>query len=205
MQPMRLISHGRPRARRRLSDDVVMAHVIDSGSGPQDGPALDVRAGLAAELDAAVERLLTAAATTSPEVLVDGSWTVRDVVGHVTFWHESFARNVDDLVHGRRPTPLRGRLSDLNEQGVAEAGAVPLDTVIGRLRAAHATILAAIPSPTLGRIPYRVGSRPYTPDEHLRVVRDHVTAHARSIERACSPGPVKVSSPASSVPAEGPG
>ena len=109
-------------------------------------------------------------------------------MAHVTFWHESFARNVDDLVHGRRPTPLRGRLSDLNERGVTEARAVPLDTVIGRLRTAHATIRASILSPALGLIPYRVGSRPYLPSEHLEVVRDHIRAHARSVERACDPG-----------------
>ena len=167
---------------------LAMTHEIGSGPEVADRSELAARADLLAELDSAVERLLAAAvATVSDDVLVDGSWTVRDVVGHVTFWHESFARNVDDLVHARRPTPLRGRLSDLNEQGVAEARAVPLDTIVDRLRAAHATIRASILSPTLGLIPYRVGSRPYTPGEHLEVVRDHVRAHARSLERACDP------------------
>lgn len=65
---------------------------------------------------------------------------------------------------------------------------MPLDTVIGRLRIAHATIRASILSPSLGLIPYRVGSRPYSPSEHLEVVRDHVLAHARSVERTCEPG-----------------
>jgi hypothetical protein len=165
-----------------------MAH--ETGSAPElaDRSELAVRAGLLAELDSAVERFLAAAGSAPEDALVDGTWTVQDVVGHVTFWHESFARNVDDLIHGRRPTPLRGRLSGLNERGVAEARAVPLDKVIGRLRTAHATIRASILSPTLGSIPYRVGSRPYTPDEHLEVVRDHVPAHARSVERTFAPG-----------------
>ncbi|MDQ1322717.1 MAG: hypothetical protein QG587_50 [Chloroflexota bacterium] len=165
-----------------------MAHVTGSGPEIADRSELDLRADLLAEVDAAVERLLSAARSAPGDALVDGTWTVRDVVGHVTFWHESFARNVDDLVHGGRPTPLRGRLSDLNERGVTEARAVPLDTVIGRLRIAHATIRASILSPSLGLIPYRVGSRPYSPSEHLEVVRDHVLAHARSVERACAPG-----------------
>jgi hypothetical protein len=169
-----------------------MAHVAGSGPGITDRSEPDVRAGLLAEVDAAVERLLSAAGGAPDDALVDGMWTVRDVVGHVTFWHESFARNVDDLVHGRRPTPLRGRLSDLNERGVAEARAVPLDAVIGRLRTAHATIRASILAPTLGLIPYRVGSRPYSPGEHLEVVRDHVLAHARSIERALDPGRTRI-------------
>ncbi len=159
-----------------------------------------MRAALLAELDSAVERLVAAAAANaSADVLVDDSWAVRDVVGHVTFWHESFARNVHDLVRGRRPTPLRGRLSDLNERGVAEARAVPLDTIVDRFRAAHATIRASILSPALGLIPYRVGSRPYTPGEHLAVVRDHIQAHARSLERASDPGRRRATRPAPST------
>jgi hypothetical protein len=161
-----------------------MAHENGSGSEVADLSELGVRAELLAELDLAVEQLLAAAANVSEDVLVDGSWAVRDVVGHVTFWHESFARNVDDLVHARRPMPLRGRLADLNERGVAEARTVPLDTIVDRFRAAHATIRASIVSPTLGLIPYRVGSRPYTPVEHLEVTRDHIRGHARTLERA---------------------
>jgi hypothetical protein len=167
---------------------LTMAHEIGSGPEVVDRSELAVRAELLAELDSAVEQLLAAAANVSDDVPVDGSWTVRDVVGHVTFWHESFARNVDDLVHARRPTPLRGRLSDLNERGVAEARTLPLDKTVDRLRAAHATIHASILSPSLGLIPYRVGSRSYTPDEHLAVVRDHIRAHARSLERTSNPG-----------------
>jgi hypothetical protein len=60
---------------------------------------------------------------------------------------------------------------------------VPLGTIVNRLRAAHATIRASIMSPTLGLIPYRVGTRAYAPSEHLEVVRDHIRAHARSLER----------------------
>lgn len=166
-----------------------MGHGNGSSSEVADRSELAVRLALMAELDSAVARLLAAAAANpSADVLVDDSWAVRDVVGHVTFWHESFARNVDDLVHGRRPTPLRGRLSDLNERAVAEARTVPLDTIVARFRVAHATIGASILSPTLGLIPYRVGSRPYTPGEHLEVVRDHILAHARSLEHASDPG-----------------
>lgn len=166
-----------------------MAHQTGSRAGGARGAELAARAALLAGLDSAVERLLAAAAANPSADAVDDSWAVRDVVGHVTFWHESFARNVDDLVHGRRPTPLRGRLSDLNERGVAEARTLPPDVIVDRLRAAHATIRALVLSPSLGLIPYRVGSRPYAPDEHLEVVRDHILAHARSLEHVSDPGP----------------
>lgn len=152
--------------------------------------ALVERAALLADLEAAVERLLAAgAAHRSPDLSLGDAWTVRDVVGHLAFWHESFARNVDDLVHGRQPSPLRGRLADLNDRGVAEMRALPFGQVIGRLRAAQATIAAEILSPELGLVPYRVGSRAYSPADHLEIVRDHVIAHARQIERAVRTGP----------------
>lgn len=160
----------------------------ESPSGPARAD-LERRAALLGELESAVERLLAAvAAGPSADAPVSDAWSVRDVVGHVTFWHESFARNVDDLVHGRRPKPLRGRLTDLNERGVAEARNQPLDVVIGRLVAAQAMVGTAIMSPDLGLIPYRVGSRPYSPAEHLEIVRDHIRAHARGLERAWGPG-----------------
>jgi hypothetical protein len=158
-----------------------MAHETALAEG---GEATERRVALLAELDAAVE-LLVAAAAASPTVdaPVDGGWTVHDVVAHVTFWHESFARNVDDVVQGRPPTPLRGRLADLNDQSVAEARTLTLDAIVVKLRSAHALIRASILSPALGLIPYRVGSRPYGPEEHLAVVRDHIRAHARSLVR----------------------
>lgn len=166
-----------------------MAHQTGSRSWGADRAELELRTALLAELEAAVERLLAAAvANPSADLLVTDSWSVRDVVGHIGFWHESFARNVDDLVHGRRPTPPRGRLADLNERGAAEARALPLDTIVHRLLAAQVTIRASIMSPALGLVPYRVGSRPYTPNEHLEVVRDHITAHARGLELASNPG-----------------
>jgi hypothetical protein len=61
--------------------------------------------------------------------------------------------------------------------------------IVDRLRVAHATIRASVLSPALGLILYRVGSRPYTPNEHLEVVRDHILAHARSLEHVSDPGP----------------
>ena len=35
------------------------------------------------------------------QVAVYDDWTARDVLAHLTFWHESFARNLTDLVGGK--------------------------------------------------------------------------------------------------------
>lgn len=136
-----------------------------------------------AQLDAVIEQLVRVfRALPSPDGAVDDHWTARDVIGYLVFWHESFARNVDDLANGRVPTPLRGRMADLNDGGVAEMRVLPVEEVVRRLLAARATVRAGIFTPRLGVIPYRIGSRPYTHDEHLEVVRDHVVAHLRGLD-----------------------
>jgi hypothetical protein len=117
-----------------------------------------------------------------PDAAVYEGWTSKDILGHVTFWHESFARNVDDLVHDRTPTPLRGKLSDLNQQGVDELRPCSLEEAIGRLEAAQRLIHVNILNPSLILIPYRKGSRDYTPEEHLGIVADHIGEHVKAIQ-----------------------
>ena len=121
-----------------------------------------------------------------PNATIYEGWSAKDILGHVTFWHESFARNVDDLVHDRKPTPLKGKLSDLNQQGVDEMRSCSLEDVIGRVEAAQRIIQRNILNPKLILIPYRKGSRDYTPEEHLSIVSDHINAHLKAIRHAAT-------------------
>ncbi|MHB8801064.1 MAG: maleylpyruvate isomerase N-terminal domain-containing protein [Thermoanaerobaculia bacterium] len=111
-------------------------------------------------------------------------WTAKDVLCHLTFWHESFARNLSAVAHHQKPSPLKGTLAALNRQGVDELRPNSVDQLVGRLLAAHSCIRAAILDTTIGLIPYRRGSRPYTPDEHLDVVRAHIQKHTAEIHSA---------------------
>ncbi len=118
-------------------------------------------------------------------VIYEG-WSAKDILGHVTFWHESFARNVDDLAHDRQPHPLQGKLGDLNQRGVEELRSCSLEEVIGRLQAAQRIIHRNILNPKLILIPYRKGSRDYSPEEHLSIVVDHINAHLKAIRHAAA-------------------
>lgn len=120
-----------------------------------------------------------------PNAMVYELWSAKDVLAHLTFWHESFARNVDDLAHGRTPSPLKGRLRDLNQRGVDGMTHLTLVEVLARFEAAHATIRANSLSPALTSIPYRKGSREYTVEEHLDMVNDHINQHSRDVQKAC--------------------
>lgn len=121
-----------------------------------------------------------------PNAMVYELWSAKGVLAHLTFWHESFARNVDDLAHGRQPSPLKGRLRDLNQRGVDMMSHLTLSEVLARFEAAHATIQANILNPSLTLIPYRKGSREYTVEEHLDIVNDHINQHLRDVRKFLS-------------------
>jgi hypothetical protein len=120
---------------------------------------------------------------------VNELWTAQDVLAHLTFWHESFARNVSDLTHGKKPAPLKGRLMDLNQGGVDGMRAESLEAVLGRFQKAQQIIEENILDPRLALIPYRKGSRDYTPEEHLEIVEAHIRQHFSDARKALKQKP----------------
>jgi hypothetical protein len=119
-----------------------------------------------------------------PGIIVYELWSAKDVLAHLTFWHESFARNVNDLVNGRKLTVLKGRFIDLNQSGVDTMRSKTLMTVMGRFKSAHLIIQKNILNPALVSIPYKRGSRDYTPEEHLDIVAAHINKHLCDIRKS---------------------
>ncbi len=141
---------------------------------------------LLGQLEEAVQDIIQAVQEIeSPEGLQVDDWSAKDTLGHIAFWHESFARNVRALVEGTEPDVLKGSYSDLNRAGVELSAAMSVGQIIGRIRQAQDVIRRNILIlPADQRIPYRKGSRDYTPDEHLEIVRDHILAHLKQLEKA---------------------
>jgi hypothetical protein len=138
------------------------------------------------QLDEAVQQIIDAVRQIEhPESLRVDDWSAKDTLGHIAFWHESFARNVSALVNGREPDVLEGAYPDLNQRGVEASRAMSVGRIAGRIRRAHATVRRSIVKlPADTAIPYRKGSRDYSPDEHLITVRGHIIAHLHRVERA---------------------
>ncbi len=88
------------------------------------------------------------------------------------------------MANHQKPQLLKGTLATLNQQGVDELRPNSVDQLVARLLAAHAGIQAVILDPAIGLISYRSGSRPYTFDEHLEMVRAHVRKHTADIKVA---------------------
>lgn len=145
---------------------------------------METRQTLLERLNETVEQLRqTYQSLPDPALPIYELWSAKDVLAHLTFWHESFARNVDDLAHGRQPTPLKGRLRDLNQGGVEMMAHLTLAEVLERFEAAHVLLQAHILNPALTLIPYRKGSREYTAEEHLEIVTDHINHHLRDVRK----------------------
>ena len=110
-------------------------------------------------------------------------WNVKDVLGHLTFWHESFARNINDLAHAKKPNTLRGKLSEVNEQSVSSTQHNSIKELINRLEQAQTTIENHIFNQSIKLIPYKMGSRPYSRKEHLDIVSNHIKRHLKDLNQ----------------------
>ncbi len=120
----------------------------------------------------------------NPEIAIYEKWTAKDILGHIVFWHESFARNVRDIVNDIKPTPLKGKYSDLTQRCFDEMRQKTVEEITQRLEAAHRVIQENILNPKLVLIPYKKGSRDYTPEEHLDIVNEHIKEHLCGIRKA---------------------
>ncbi len=108
-------------------------------------------------------------------------WSVKDVLGHVTFWHESFARNLLDVAEHRKPYPHKGSLSEVNKMSVDTTRDIPIKVLCKRLLEAQNVIAKHILNTTVNEIPYKKGSRSYSRLEHLQIVDAHITKHLKDI------------------------
>lgn len=113
--------------------------------------------------------------------IIYNDWTAKDVLGHITSWHESFAKNISDIAGNIKPSPCRGSLTEVNENGVISMKGYPIEQLIKKLRKAQKTILKHIEDPSISEIPYKRGSRNYSRKEHLEVVERHIKSHLKDL------------------------
>lgn len=110
-------------------------------------------------------------------------WTAKDVLGHLTFWHESFAKNLKDLVDEIKPNPLKGKLSEVNQMSVETTKNIPIEKLIKRIQKAQEIIEKNITSTSIVNIPYKKGSRSYSRLEHLQIVEGHINRHLKDLKK----------------------
>ena len=110
-------------------------------------------------------------------------WNAKDILGHITFWHESFARNISDLGKGIKPSPLKGKLSEVNEQSVVTTRNETIKGLIKRLKDAQRIVEEYVYIDRINLIPYKKDSRDYSRSEHLEIVTNHIQKHLKDISK----------------------
>jgi hypothetical protein len=110
-------------------------------------------------------------------------WSMKDILGHLTFWHESFAKNLQDLTDSVKPNPLKGKLSEVNQMSVDTTRAESIHNLINRLQTAQNSIKRNIGNNSIKLIPYKKGSRDYSRIEHLQIVAHHIKKHLRDLNK----------------------
>lgn len=125
------------------------------------------------------------------EVMVYELWSAKDTLGHLTFWHESFSRNLSDLANGKTPSPMKGKLSELNKLGVDSAKTVSIEDLLNRFQKAQRSIEKNIFDERIDLIPYKKGSRDYSRIEHLAVVTNHIRKHQGDLKTKMKNGKAK--------------
>lgn len=115
--------------------------------------------------------------------MVYARWSAKDILGHLVFWHESFARNLCDVSESQKLNPLKGKLSEVNQLGVEATRSVFIDKLIIRLNAAQQVIEEHIFNTEVQLIPYKKGSRDYSRKEHLEIVVAHIKRHLKDLHK----------------------
>lgn len=117
------------------------------------------------------------------DLMVYEFWSAKDILGHITFWHESFARNISDLGKGKTPNPLKGKLSEVNKLSVETTKTATIHELIERLKTAQRVIEEFINMESITSIPYKKGSRDYSREEHLEIVSNHIRKHLEDLKK----------------------
>src|SRR3990172_6786424 len=148
-----MASNGARTGRWNVGERVV-PHRTRQQSGPSR--AQPSRRVLLEQLDEAVQQIIAAVSEIEhPESLRVDDWSAKDTLGHIAFWHESFARNVSALVDGREPDVLEGTYPSLNQRGGKASRAMSGGRIAGRIGRAQATIRRCIVKLPAGTaIPY---------------------------------------------------
>lgn len=118
------------------------------------------------------------------QLVSDHGWSVKDVIAHVVSWQEYYARVTGALVKGDVPDLFKGSLGETNEQGVKQYRKFSRKQLLDKLNQATKSLIRNLKQLKVKEIPYRRGSRDYSPEEYIDVISSHIQSHTDQIQAA---------------------
>ena len=111
-------------------------------------------------------------------------WTVKDVLGHITFWHQYYAQQYESLARGEDPY-YHLSLAGKNEEGRKKMQRVSKKELVRELLKANDSLGVSILDKKVPMMRY-MARRTYSTEEFLDVVISHIQRHTRQVRRAKS-------------------
>ena len=142
------------------------------------------RAETIARLDATVDEVSRVLPALPPPAVPHGGWGAHEVLSHIVFWHETYARILETMAEGRRPAVLVGVFPEFNRIAVERFRTVRDAVLVARLRRANAIVVAALGSlPPHARIRIKSGTNARGPVEFADRVDAHLRGHLDELRR----------------------
>jgi len=142
-----------------------------------------------ARLAATVESFCQMIGQLPARALLEKPWGPRQVLCHLVFWHETYARQIEARLAGHGWLLPEGTFIELNAQAVASLAAVGVPTLLARFRAANTRLgrLALEPKAANVQVQLKQGSKSWPLDEFLVMVEAHIRRHGDELRKTHPP------------------
>lgn len=142
-----------------------------------------------ARLTATVEGFCQLISRLPARALLEKPWGPRQVLAHLVFWHEAYARQLEAHLTGKGWLLPEGTFDQLNAHAVASLEHVGVPTLLARFRAANTRLgrLALDPKAAGVRIQLKQGSKSWLPGEFLVMVEAHIRRHGEKLRKQHAP------------------
>ncbi len=133
--------------------------------------------------DLAVKEFIITASKIDPDFVVyKEGLTKKDIVAHVTVWHEYYAEVLTALVNKLPPRLYNKSTPLVNKIWLDKYKGVSLNTIIKNLEEANNIILKNIVK-IKGVIPYSEKGRRYIPWKYVSAIAGHIKGHTKDLKR----------------------
>lgn len=117
-------------------------------------------------------------------LMATDKWTVKEVLCHITSWHEYYAANYKALASGIKPPLYDGSLAARNLDSVKELAHFQTSDLINRLRLANNILGESIIVGKVEKMTYKKSGREYTTPDFLDLVSRHIATHTKQVRKA---------------------
>ena len=119
-----------------------------------------------------------------PNDKVSEEWSVKDVLCHITYWHQYYAENLATEAKGIAFVFRNIRGSQINQTGVESLRSYSDEQIVGRLTAGHKMLKRSVYSGKVTQMTYRKGAKPYSLSEFLDIIDRHIQRHTAAMKKA---------------------